>query len=206
MIVAVIPAAGKSTRMGRPKLALPLGGRTVLERVLDALRAGGVEQTLVVLGPHVADLAPLARSAGAHVLLLDHETPDMRTTVEEGLRWLEDRLQPKPDDDWLLVPADHPALVPAVIAQLRETRARHPQHSILIPTWQGRRGHPTLIAWRHVAGVRAHPPGQGLNTYLRRHADETLEVPVEYAEVLEDLDTPEDFERMRRRFAGDEPK
>ena len=38
MIFALIPAAGKSTRMGRPKLALPLGEKTVLEHVIAALR------------------------------------------------------------------------------------------------------------------------------------------------------------------------
>src|SRR5437879_4363300 len=58
---AVIPAAGQSTRMGRPKLALPLGGRSVLERVVDALRGAGVD-VLVVLGPHVADLAAAAQT------------------------------------------------------------------------------------------------------------------------------------------------
>src|SRR5207237_3552168 len=54
--LALIPAAGKSTRMGRPKLALPLGGRTVLEHVVAALRDAGVEHVLVVVGPHVPEL------------------------------------------------------------------------------------------------------------------------------------------------------
>ncbi len=52
MIFAVVPAAGRSSRMGRPKLSLPLGGRTVLEHVVIALRQGGVDEVLVVVGPH----------------------------------------------------------------------------------------------------------------------------------------------------------
>src|SRR5205807_6089865 len=115
MTFAVIPAAGKSTRMGRPKLALPLGGLTVLERVLGALRRGGVEHPVVVVGPHVRELAPLAQGAGAHVCCLAGETADMRATVEQGLRWLEERFRPRPGDDWLLVPADHPALAAGVV-------------------------------------------------------------------------------------------
>ena len=47
----LIPAAGKSRRMGRPKLTLPLAARTVLEAVLDTVRQGGVETVLVVVGP-----------------------------------------------------------------------------------------------------------------------------------------------------------
>ena len=201
MIYAVVPAAGKSMRMGQPKLALPLRGRTVLEWVVTALRRGGTEHVLVVVGPHVAELAPLAESAGAHVLLLDQETPDMRATVEQGLDWLERRFHPRDDDVWLLVPADHPTLDASVIEQLLDARVQHTQASILIPTHAGRRGHPAMIAWRHVTGIRALPPGHGLNAYLRLHPLETLELPVASPSVLCDLDTPEEYERLRSEFA-----
>jgi molybdenum cofactor cytidylyltransferase len=202
MTYGLIPAAGKSTRMGRPKLALPVAGRTVLGHVIAALRAGGAGPTLVVLGPHVAELAGPAREAGAEVLVLGHETPDMRATVEEGLRWLEEQFAPTPDDDWLLVPADHPALRADVVVRLREARAANPGKTIFVPTWEGRHGHPTLIRWSHVAGVRAYPAGEGLNAYLRRCADETLEVEAG-PEVVEDLDTPEDYDRLLRRAGGE---
>jgi molybdenum cofactor cytidylyltransferase len=197
---AVIPAAGKSTRMGRPKLALPLGGCTVLQRVLAAVREGGVRETVVVLGPHVAELAPLAEAAGAYALLLPEETPDMRATVERGLRWLEERFCPAPEERWLLLPADHPTLDPDLVRRLLAARAAG--RSLVIPTFQGKRGHPAVIAWRHVAGIRALPPGEGLNRYFRQHEGETLEVPVESADVLCDLDTPEDYERLRQRWEG----
>jgi len=184
--------------MGRPKLSLPLAGRPVLEHVVAALRAGGAEHVVVVIGPHVAELVPLAESAGAHALLLSEETADMRATVEQGLRWLAERFQPDADDAWLLAPADHPTLGAAVVRQLLQARADHPGWSIFIPTFGGRRGHPALIGWRHVAGVRSLPAGEGLNTYLRRQAGETREVPVDSPHVLCDLDTPEDYKRLRR--------
>jgi molybdenum cofactor cytidylyltransferase len=202
MILALLPAAGKSTRMGRPKLVLPLGGRTVLEHAVAALRQAGVEHVLVVVGPHVPELIPLAKAAGAAVCPLAQETPDMRATIEHGLNWVEERFHPGPDDAWLLTPADHPTLDAAVVRQLGQARAAHPDRSIFIPVFAGRRGHPTLIGWKHVAGVRAHPAGQGLNAYLRLHGAETLEVPVTSADVLRDLDTPEDYERLLRTWRG----
>lgn len=201
MTFAVLPAAGHSRRMGQPKLALPLGGRTVLAWVIQALRSAGVAHVLVVLGPHVAALAPVAEAGGAHVLLLPHATPDMRATVEAGLAWLAERFHPSPDDAWLLVPADHPTLDAAVVRQLLAAAAQSPGHSIFIPTAAGRRGHPALIAWKHVAGMRALPAGQGLNSYLRAHTDETCEVPVASTDVLLDLDTPEDYARLCAAFA-----
>jgi molybdenum cofactor cytidylyltransferase len=200
VILAVVPAAGRSERMGRPKLALPLGDRTVLEHVVAALRAGGADHVLVVLGPFVPELEPLAAAAGADVCRLPVATADMRATVEHGLRWLEERHRPLPDDAWLLAPADHPSLDPAVVRDLCEAFGRDRSHSILIPVHAGRRGHPALIAWRHVAGIRALPPDRGINAYLREHSIETREVPAASTGVLCDLDTPEDYERLRRQW------
>ncbi len=199
-VYALIPAAGRSTRMGRPKLSLPLGSHTVLDHVLAALREAGVEHTLVVIAPHGAQLGEIATAAGAGVLRLAAETPDMRATVEHGLRRLEEQFHPSPEDAWLLVPADHPMLHAEVVRRLSESRQLHPQRSIFVPVFEGRRGHPTLFAWEHGAAIFAHPAGQGLNAYVRAQTAQVLEVPVSDPDILCDLDTPEDYERLRRRL------
>jgi molybdenum cofactor cytidylyltransferase len=198
VIAGLIPAAGHSTRMGRPKLSLPVAGRLVLEHVVLALRQAGVEPVLVVLGPHVAHLAEPARASGAEVLLLPAPTPDMRATIEHGLGWLE-HLHPGPDDGFLLAPADHPTLDTDLVRQIIQAWQERPNCSIVVPTWQGKRGHPALVAWSHVAGIRTHPAGAGLNTYFRQHAARTLELPVQNSAAVEDLDTPEDYERLLRQ-------
>jgi molybdenum cofactor cytidylyltransferase len=127
----------------------------------------------------------------------------MRATVEQGLRWLEERFRPRADDLWLLVPADHPTLTASVVLALKRASRGHPEHSIFVPTYQNRRGHPLALTWRHVAGIRAHPVGEGLNTYVRQHAADTMEVPVDTEAVLWDLDTPEDYERLRQHWSSE---
>lgn len=185
--------------MGRPKLSLPLGGKAVLTRVIDSLRQAGLEKILAVIGPNVPELVPLARDAGAEVLLLDEPTPDLRASVERGLDWIERTWRPAENDGWLLVPGDCPSPNPEVVRTLIRARAEQPA-AILIPTYQGRRGHPTLVAWAQVVSIRAQEPGVRLNAYFRGHAAETREVAVEFPEILEDLDTPEDYERWRKRW------
>lgn len=194
--LALIPAAGQSRRMGRPKLALPLGGKTVLECVLDALAQAGVTDVLVVVSPRGGELAVLAEKSGAHVLHLDNDTPDMQATVSAGLEWLENRFQPASDDSWLLLPADHPSLDAAVIRELLQCRLSDTQHSVFIPTFAGKRGHPALIGWQHVAALRRFPPGQGLNRFLRDLGEQVCECPVAAPGILLDLDTPEDYQRL----------
>jgi molybdenum cofactor cytidylyltransferase len=205
VIVAVVPAAGHSTRMGRPKLSLPLGDRTVLEHVVSALRTGGADRVLVVIGPHVPELLPLAANAGADVCTLPEPTPDMRATVEHGLSWLEEQFARPLPDAFLLSPADHPSLDPAVVRELLATFAPNPEPSILIPTHAGRHGHPALVAWRHVPGIRALPPDRGINAYFREHAGDVREVPLSNPGVLCDLDTPEDYERLLRAWPTRSP-
>jgi CTP:molybdopterin cytidylyltransferase MocA len=200
MTFALIPAAGTSSRMGRPKLALPLGNRSVLSHVVAALQQAGVERTLVVVGSHVPELVPLAESAGAAVFLLVEETSEMRATIEQGLNWLEMHFHPEDKDNWLLVPADHPSLNPGVVAQLLRAHSKSQDSSIVVPTYHGQRGHPALLSWQHVARIRKFPANQGLNAYLRQHADVTLELPVDSADILVDLDTPEDYEQLRRTW------
>jgi molybdenum cofactor cytidylyltransferase len=186
--------------MGQPKLTLSLAGKTVLEHVVEALRQAGVERILVITAPHVAEVAALARQAKVDVLELPASTPDMRATVQAGLEWLQTHFRPDPEDAWLLVPADHPALEPAVVRQILQTRERLPDCSLIVPTFEGRRGHPTLLGWSHVAELRTLPENVGLNAYLRqRHAD-TLELPVDSPSVTWDLDTPEDLLRIRGWF------
>jgi molybdenum cofactor cytidylyltransferase len=201
MLFALIPAAGQSSRMGRPKLALPLAGTTVLELVISTLRQAGAERVFVVLGPHGAELATRAEAAGADVLVLSSPTADMRATLDLGLRWVEEKLQPQPNDVWLLVPADHPVLDAETVRFIVKEFGEQNTRSIAIPTFEGRRGHPAVIAWKRVAGLHAFPPGLGLNAYLRELTDETLEVPVSSDSILIDLDTPEDYERLQTRIS-----
>jgi len=202
MHFAVVPACGHSTRMGRPKLALPLGERTVIEHVVTTLREGGVDRVLVVVGPHIPELIPLAAAAGAEVLALAEPTADMRATVEHGLRQIEESHHPQAEDCWLLAPGDHPGFSPATVRRLLGSAAFVRSDSILVPVWQGRRGHPTLFRWKHTVGIRALPPGEGINCYLRLHADETCTMLVTDPGICANLDTPEDYERLLGEASG----
>ncbi len=190
---ALIPAAGQSRRMGEPKLLLPLGDKTVLEHVLAALREAGVAQLLVVVGPEGERLEAVAATAGARVLRLREQTEDMRATCVQGLAWLEANCGPGPDDGWLLVPADHPTLSGELVRAVLGAAAGA---EVVVPVFQGKRGHPVWLRWRQVAAIRQLAAGQGLNQVIRQLAGQTQEVEWRDAEVLRDLDTPEDYRQL----------
>ena len=194
--VALIPAAGKSIRMGRPKLLLPLGDATVLARLLGAVRRAGIERILVVASPGNGLLVDEAVRHGATVLTLTAETPDMRATAIAGLDWIETHW---PDlDGFFLIPADHPTLGSAVFANLLDAADARANATIIVPTFEGRRGHPTWISRLHIEGLRKLGEGKGINEYLREQAERTREVPCIDPAVLVDLDTPSDYDALIR--------
>ncbi len=190
-VFAVVPAAGESRRMGRPKLLLPIDERLVIHRVIDAIVQAGVTDIWVLVRDNHPDLKAELTGASANVIT-SAPTPGMRESTELLLREIQSRRQPTFHDAWLLCPADHPTLDSRVIRSLIEHRGRHPR-GIWVPTWRGRRGHPVLFSWDLAREVPSIPVDRGLNHLLSEFAGDVHEVEVETGEVLRDLDTPDDY-------------
>ena len=219
-LFAVVPAAGLSRRMGAPKLLLSLGGTTVIRRLLDSLRDAGVTERIVVCRKDDDALRNEIAAAAATAVQPEVDPPDMRTSVEHALHYLRELdvwgtcsassnpdsrsesatlAAPQPDDGWLLAPADHPVLNADLIRDVLRGW-RQSSAGILVPTFQGRRGHPTIFRWRLADAVVESPPDRGLNELLLRHSAEVEEIPVDDPCILTDLDTPADLAALRQRF------
>jgi molybdenum cofactor cytidylyltransferase len=196
---AIVPAAGLSQRMGQPKLMLPLGSGTVIERVVTELKRASF-LPVVVVRPDQHDLQRLVRDTGAMDLELPSRTTHMRETVEFALTVLSTKYHCRPEIPWLLVPADHPLLDATIIQRLEAALGCRPDCSLAVPVYQGRRGHPLMLRWKHYQGIRSFDKNQGINAYLRQLPHETLEVVVDTPDILVDLDTPDDYARIRRKW------
>lgn len=198
MIAAVVPAAGLSTRMGRPKLLLKIGGQTVIARVVGALLDGGVDAVVVVVSPPEQEgarhLARAAAEAGAIVEVLPSPTADMRATIERGIANL-DRLSP---EGVLIAPGDSVGLSVGLVAEVI-ARFRSDPSRIVVPVREGRRGHPLALPWREALAIAGLPPGVGVNALLRERSDVVDPVEVAGDGHDADLDTPDDY----RLWAGE---
>jgi molybdenum cofactor cytidylyltransferase len=195
-LFAVIPAGGLSRRMGRPKLLLPLGGKTVIRRVLETLNAAGVSVVYVLIREDDEPLRAEVSQTDATIVTTPSPTPDMRRSVELLLKSIEEDHQPGPRDGWLLCPADHPVLDADVVKQL--VRAwRDSGRGIVVPVHNGRRGHPTILNWRYAELVGEIPPDRGINWLLASNPGDIHEEPVESSGILTDLDTPADYDLLK---------
>jgi molybdenum cofactor cytidylyltransferase len=199
-IFALIPAAGRSRRMKSPKLSLPWNGSTVIEHLIQTLACPEVYATIVVVRPDDVELQTILRRTSVTIVVPDHEPPQMRDSIEIGLRAIREEYQPGPRDAWLLIPADHPLIEKAVLnAMLRAWRES--SCSILVPKFGDHRGHPALLSWSMAEQIPRLPPNVGINALWHANPRLITELPTDHESVLADLDTPEDYARWHARLA-----
>lgn len=194
MAVCVVPAAGSSIRMGRPKALLPWRDSTVVETLISTLLEGGVEKVVVVVQPGDSKLTALLRATSATATVVNPRPKDgMLSSILAGTR---EALDTTGEAPLLVCPVDHPLLSTDTVAQVLARQA-NASREILIPTFEGRRGHPVLIPKTFLDELRLLDPSRGLKHLLERHPGKVLEIPVADQGVVENLNTPEDYARAR---------
>jgi len=196
--LALLPAAGASRRMGRPKLLLPYLDGTIVGALVASLRAAGVETIALVSAPEDTALQDWARAAGLVAAVNPAPERGMLSTIQEGIAALGGAAALLAQRRTLLIsPADLPAVRPATIAEVvrRREAANAP---LALPVWRGRHGHPLVIAPELIPEIAALDPAIGLRQLRDRHAAATLWIEVDDPGAVHDVDTPDDYEALTR--------
>ena len=194
-ISAIIPAAGKSSRMGRHKPLMPLGDSSVIQRVVNLFQTVGIEDIRVVTGFQAADIDCLLQPSGIKTVH-NHAWPDgMFSSITTGLKSLaSDR------EAFFILPVDIPLVRPQTLTALLQ--AYHPgRPAIIYPVFQGKRGHPPLISADFIQEILLWHGQGGLRAFLDQKEMYAKEIPAGDEAVLFDLDRPEDYDRMVERYS-----
>jgi molybdenum cofactor cytidylyltransferase len=192
MIAAIILAAGSSSRMGRPKALLPYAGTTFLGRILDLYSGSGVGKIVVVLWKDDEALrAEIPAGDATAVFNLRPEGGQISSLVA-GIAAVES-LRPSAI---VVHPVDHPAVAAATVRGIVSSALVHPGR-IVVPVCAGRRGHPVVFPSSCFRELQTVPPGQGARTVTRANSSMVLEMETEDEGILKDIDTPEEYARLR---------
>ena len=196
MIVAVVPAAGMSRRMGTSKQLLPFAGTTVIGHIVDELRRSRVDEIRVVVGHEADRLREELGPRGVQIIVNpNYEHTDMLASIRRGLAGL------SPQCRAILVAAgDQPAIRAELIDALIDRYATAGR-GIVVPCHADRRGHPVLFAASYCAEILAGFDQVGLRGLLAAHADDVFEFQVLARLMVSDMNYPEDYQRelARRR-------
>lgn len=188
--IALVMAAGRSNRMGQPKLLLPWGDGTVLDATLSVLRATRVAAVIVVVGAAADATAAIAAAHGATAVYNpDYAAGELISSVQCGLR-----AAPADASAVLIALGDMPCVQPATIDRLIAAFAAG-AGSIVVPLYAGQRGHPVLFGRDHFPALRNLAWDQAPRAVMRAAASAVCELPVADPGVLIDLDDPETYAR-----------
>jgi molybdenum cofactor cytidylyltransferase len=193
-IVGILLAGGTSSRMGKNKLLLDLGGESVLRgaarRALDA----GVDELIVVLG-HQAD------RARAELDGLDCRTvlnPDYEEGITSSLHTGLGALPPGAGGVMVML-ADMPLVSAEMLRQQIDT-FRAGTAPLVLSDYEGVHAPPMLYDRSLVPELQAMKGGGCGRKVVKAHAHEA-DVLRRPSEALTDLDVPEDYERVRGEMA-----
>ena len=178
----VIPCSGSSTRMGTSKAMLDAGGRTFLERVIHTHRAGGCNRVLVALPTLDGPVAAEAVEAGATVVLNPSPEEGPIGSLRASLRVLDDSVE-----GVSFCPVDYPLIHKDTVKGLIDV-FRHSQAPLVVPTFDGKRGHPVLFRRVLFDELLNDTLPEGARTVVHRHLDDTTSVPVDDEGTVIDID------------------
>ena len=188
----MVLAAGKSERMGRNKLLLKVAGRPILDRLLYAINASNVNQTIVVLGHRPEELRPIAEAHGTEVVLNPSYEEGMTSSFKAGLREVS-------ADAAFLVLGDQLGLRAELLGRMAAAMKADPKALIVSPVYRGRRGHPVLFRRSLFEEILDLGPERTMRDVVLHHEASHRLVEGDAWCAL-DIDTPEDYERARRLF------
>ena len=189
MICAIVLAAGSSRRMGVQKLLLPFGGKTVITHIVDQLLASSIDTIHAVVGHQAERVCREISDRPVSIVTNTEYESGMLSSVRCGLRNL-----PKQCRAVLVALGDQPSITSKLINRMLASFSTC-EKSILVPLYNGKRGHPILFSIVHRDPILTRYDDVGLRGLLQDYPEDVFEMVVSTPSVLSDMDYPADYWR-----------
>jgi len=187
VVSGLILAAGRSSRLGRPKQLLPLAGRPLLTHVLENAAASTLDEIVLVLGHEADRIRAAVGDLGQRLIVNPDYAAVQSTSRRAGLA----ALDPAAAAVVVLLgdqPQVGPAIVDALVAAFRGGAG-----PIVLPLYGGRRGNPVLFARALFPELATVVGDEGARGIVRARGAEVVGVPVGDDPPPRDVDTEEDY-------------
>ncbi len=195
-ISAVILAAGLSSRMGRLKALMDIGGEKAILRLIDANIKAGIKDIVVVLGYRSIDILKYADSRDVRCVMNGSYMSGMFSSVQKGVS----KLDPG-SEGFMLMPVDIPLIKANTIRELAEEFSRG-CCDILQPYFGERKGHPPVISAKCIPDILAGSPSNGMRGIMdsakwRKGRFQTVDEG-----ILHEMDTMEQYLELLEYHSG----
>ncbi len=190
-VAAVILAAGASTRMGRPKLALPVRGTPMIRRAVETALASRCREVIVVLGTYADVYRPLLDGLAVRIV----HNPDPAEGMGSSIRLGVEAVSPDARGVVILL-ADQPLVTPEVIDRLIETAVTD-QKRIVASTYHNTVGPPAYFGRALFLDLLTLEGDRGARTVIEAYPKEGVALPLPEG-IAADIDTAEDLSSFER--------
>lgn len=185
-VAAIVLAAGRGTRFGsEPKLLAHLNGKPLVRHVAEAAVHASVQPVIVVTGHRAEDVEEALSGLPVWAVRNPHFAEGLSTSLKKGFAEL-----PSDARAAIILLADMPLVASSLIDELVEAWRAMKEPAALIPTVDGRRGNPVVLARALEPSLMSLSGDAGAGAILRRHPG-VVEWPIRNRAVLQDIDTPE---------------
>lgn len=200
MIAGIVLAAGRSSRLGRPKQLLPVRGEPLLRVTLQRILSTSLDTVYVVLGHCADDIAGVISDLPLRIVHNPDAEEGQSTSVLAGLRAV---AASDPDAVMFLLgdqPQVNPAVVNALISRWQETHA-----GVVAPRYANGAGNPVLFDRRVLPEFTTLSGDTGARAIVRahQHSGDISLVDVN-APAPRDVDTNADYEALLASLAADQ--
>ena len=149
---------------------------------------------LVVLGHRSDEIAAHLVGSGAEIVVNAGYRLGMLSSIQAGVR-----AAPEEVTHFVIALGDQPSLSPTTVDLLLRSGGER-EGAIVVPSYNGRRGHPLVLDGCYRKEILELDPEVGLRELLQRHSDMIQHIVVPDEAILADMDTPQDYERELKRF------
>ncbi|MDP2337902.1 MAG: nucleotidyltransferase family protein [Bacteroidota bacterium] len=186
-IWAIVLAAGLSTRMGTQKLLLPFEGKTIIEKVVENILNSGIDRIKVVLGSDRIEILEALKSMPVDFVVNENFREGMHTSVISGVKAL-----PLEAKAVLIFLGDQPFIPAKAIGTVIESW-KNSGKGIVIPLFEGRRGHPPLYDLKYRNELENLDAAAGLRSVAQKFPEDICAVETFCPEIVRDIDTKNDY-------------
>ena len=192
-IVAIVMAAGLSSRMGTFKQLLPYKDKKVISSIVEVLLLSQITNTYVVVGHNKELIQQELSDYNITIIFNPDYEQGMHTSVMCAVKSI-----PSDCDGFMMVLGDQPEISVKLVDELIKAKS-NTDKGIIIPSFANRKGHPVIFDKKYIEQARNLDPNKGLKALVQNNKDDIDYLIVNDESVLFDIDTPSDYENLIKR-------